>query len=225
MASKFLSLLTCLALLVACGCDSKPGGGQQPAQGSANQRAGSNAAGAQPTPSASPADGAGGSCALIEASEIASVQGAQVRGTTPSHRQSGDFAISQCYYTASSADGTKNLSVHLEVTRAAQGGQPVKEFWEERFGRGEPGGREKGERAEKKGEGEREGEEGEESAPPRRVPGVGEEAFWLGNPKAGALYVLKGDNIVRVSVGGPDDVKTKIEKSKRLAAFALKRLT
>jgi len=86
-------------------------------------------------------------------------------------------------------------------------------------------GREKGEKAEKKGEGghAREEEEGEAN-PPQPVPGIGEEAFWLGSPKAGALYVLKGDQMVRVSVGGPDDMKTKIEKSKKLAAKALKRL-
>ncbi|HEX8501841.1 MAG TPA: hypothetical protein VF659_14755 [Pyrinomonadaceae bacterium] len=222
MASKFGLLLTCLALLVACGCDSQSGGGRQAAQGNARQQGGSNVAGAQPTTSPSPADKSGGSCALIEASEVASVQGAQVRGATPSDRQSGNFAISQCYYTVASADGTKNLSVHLELTRGSKGGPPVREFWEEKFGREAGEEHEKGGKAGKKGEGER---EEEESAPPQRVPGVGEEAFWLGNPKAGALYVLKGDNIVRVSVGGPDDVKTKIEKSKRLAAFALKRIT
>lgn len=217
MVGKVGLLLTCLALSFAGGCDANSGGGQRPAQAHAP---------AQGQPTAAPApDAAGGACGLIEASEVAAVQGARVRGLTPSDRPGGDFAASQCYYAVSSDDGLKNLSVHLEVTRG-KGGAALKEFWEGRFGREERREREEGEKGEKKGEGARARDEGEEeSAPPQRVEGIGEEAFWLGNPRAGALYVLKGDNMVRVSVGGADDMKTKIEKSKRLAAFALKRLT
>lgn len=33
----------------------------------------------------------------------------------------------------------------------------------------------------------------EKSAPPERIRGIGDEAFWIGNKIAGALYVLKGD--------------------------------
>jgi hypothetical protein len=53
---------------------------------------------------------------------------------------------------------------------------------------------------------------------------VGEKAFWSGNRFGGALYVLKGDVFIRISVGGPDKEETKIEKSKRLAEKALGRL-
>ncbi|MBA3242476.1 MAG: hypothetical protein H0T60_14700, partial [Acidobacteria bacterium] len=59
---------------------------------------------------------------------------------------------------------------------------------------------------------------------PRPVDGLGEEAFWLGNNKMGALYVLNKNRMVRVSVGGPDEEGSKIEKSKKLAEKALKRL-
>jgi len=47
----------------------------------------------------------------------------------------------------------------------------------------------------------------------------------MGSEKAGAVYVLTKNRMVRVSVGGPDDAKTKIEKSKTLAAKVLKRLS
>lgn len=40
---------------------------------------------------------------------------------------------------------------------------------------------------------------------------------------AGALYVLKEDAILRISVGGASDIKTKLEKSKTLAQKALAR--
>lgn len=203
MVGKVALVVTCLALSLAGGCRSESDGGR-PA----------------PTASATASAAPGGACGLIEASEIAAVQGAQVRGTTPNDRPGGRFAVSQCYYAVSSDDGLKNLSVHLEVTRG-KGDASLKEYWEERFAR------EGGEEREKGGEG-REGPRGaeeEESAPPQRVEGIGEEAFWLGSPRVGALYVLKGDRVVRISVGGSDDTRTKIEKSKRLAAFALKRLT
>ena len=40
----------------------------------------------------------------------------------------------------------------------------------------------------------------------------------------GALYVLKGESYIRISVGGAGDQAQKLEKSKTLAAFVLKRL-
>jgi len=87
----------------------------------------------------------------------------------------------------------------------------VKNYWEEAFG----------EKDKSKG-GER---EEERSAPPQRVAGVGEEAFWIGNNRGGAVYALNRDKLVRVSVGGPDDQKTKIEKSKRFVPDVLQRLS
>ena len=68
-------------------------------------------------------------------------------------------------------------------------------------------------------------EEDEKVSAPQRVEGIGEAAFWTGNRVGGALYVLKRDSYIRVSVGGAEDQKTKIEKSKALARLALKRLS
>jgi hypothetical protein len=224
--------LLCVLLFIADGCSSGSNGGQQPAQSNTGQQqtnavqqsAASANNSAQPQPSASAQTT--NACALIQNSEIEAIQGAKVTGLQPSTRAGGDFNISQCYYTVVSADGTKNLSVHLEVTEGS-GRASVKEFWEERFGGAER--EEKGERERKEGKKEGEkgkgGEEEEESTPPLRVKGVGDEAFWVGSLKAGALYVLKGERMVRVSVGGGDDVNTKIDKSKKLAAAVLKRLT
>ena len=64
----------------------------------------------------------------------------------------------------------------------------------------------------------------EEGKPPKEVEGVGSDALWSGNAKAGALYVLRRNVILRISVGGPGSEKEKIAKSKRLAAVALRRL-
>lgn len=207
--------LLCLWLLQSSGCESKPAGGQnspQPA-GSAQTIPATNPAGgnmeAKPaTAGATEAGGGGDACALIEASEIEAVQGVGVRQSTPSGRASDGLSVAGCYYTVISADGTKNLSVHLEVTRAdpapSAGQQDVLgNLWKEKFEHGI---------AKKKFD------------KPKPVDGVGEEAFWLGNNKMGALYVWRKNRMLRVSVGGPDEEDTKIEKSKRLAEKALKRL-
>jgi hypothetical protein len=59
--------------------------------------------------------------------------------------------------------------------------------------------------------------------PARKIPDLGEEAFWTGGP-AGGLFVLQGYYYLRISVGGADDEATKIRKSTALAQLVLKRL-
>ncbi len=67
--------------------------------------------------------------------------------------------------------------------------------------------------------------EGEEEArKPRRIEGLGEEANWVGTPITGALYVLQGDNFVRISIGVVGEESVRIEKSKILARAVVKRL-
>jgi len=56
------------------------------------------------------------------------------------------------------------------------------------------------------------------------IAGVGEEAYWTGNRFAGALYVLRGDMFLRISVGGIRDQQARIATAKALALAALKRL-
>jgi hypothetical protein len=159
-------------------------------------------------------DGPLDACALIEKLEIASVQGVEVQQLQPTSQKNSDLDISQCYYTAISADGLKNLSVYVQVIQRDSKSAPrdaLKEFWKERFGR---------ESKEKRRE---ETDEEEAINPPLRVSGVGDEAFWLGSSRGGALFVLKKDRVVRVTVGG-SDAKAQIEKSKTLAKKALTRL-
>jgi len=72
----------------------------------------------------------------------------------------------------------------------------------------------------KESEPERE-KEGSEARP---ISGLGEEAYWVGNPVAGALYVLQGGVFLRISVGGVREESARIEKSKVLARAAVKRL-
>ena len=71
---------------------------------------------------------------------------------------------------------------------------------------------------------ERKREEEEEKAPPRPVKGVGRAAVWTGNQKAGAIYVLGRNAIVRVSVGGAASEEAKIKACTALAKNALRHL-
>jgi len=100
-------------------------------------------------------------------------------------------------------------SIVLTVTRKAEGGVDPSQSWREIFHREES--------ARKK-------EAKEEEKEPLQVVGVGDEAFWTGNRVGGALYVLKGNCYIRISVGGAGDQAQKIENSKKLALAVLKRL-
>jgi len=165
-------------------------------------------------------------CSLITNEEVGAVQGTTITDAKSSEGSDGRYLITQCYY----ASIGPNLSVSLAVTqfdpKNADGPSP-REQWEQTFGRF----REEKTETERK-EGEEKGapntrdgrEQGEQRTPPRKIDGVGEEAFWAGNRFGGALYVLKADVFIRVSVGGPDNEEKKVEKSKSLAEKALSRL-
>jgi hypothetical protein len=158
-------------------------------------------------------------CALITKEEVGAVQGTIISNTASSESASADYLMTQCYY----ASIGPNLSVSLAINQADPknpSSTSVREYWRQTFGRFYKEGSEKETREKGRvGEGQR-----EETGPPKRIDGIGEEAFWSGNRFGGALYVLKGDVFIRVSVGGPDTEETKIEKSKTLAQKALGRL-
>jgi len=168
-------------------------------------------------------------CALLNGPEIRSVQGESLKETKASGSAEKGFLVSQCFFTLP----TFSNSISLVVTQKGEGagGRDPKEFWEETFDKESEGEREKERDKKSAKEGEKEKararnheEEEEEAAPKQRVTGVGDEAFWTGSRVGGALYVLKGNTYIRVSVGGAGDQESKINKSKALARMALKRL-
>jgi hypothetical protein len=159
-------------------------------------------------------------CELIQKEEIEAIQGSPVKDTTSSSVSDQGMRASQCFYTTTEA----NRSVSLMLTQAdPDSPKKAKDFWEATFGRREvdekESGRGKGQTERKKISGEE-----EESVPPKKIGGVGDEAFWVGSRVGGALYVLKKDTFIRISVGGPENEKARIDKSKKLAEKALERL-
>jgi hypothetical protein len=147
-------------------------------------------------------------CALLTDSEIQSVQGEAIKETKLTGQLTGGLVISQCFFTLP----TFNKSISLIVAHKGDGAgaREPQEFWRTTFHAAR-----KEDKARKKSE--------EESDPPKKISGLGDEAFWMGNRIAGALYVLKGDAYVRVSVGGPSD-KASQTRARTLAQKALARL-
>jgi hypothetical protein len=164
-------------------------------------------------------------CGLIKNEEIEAVQGSPITDTKSSGHSNAGLHSAQCFYTA--AEYVKSVS--LSVTRSdpdSANKRTGKDFWKETFGRyeGEEKARE-GDQQKKESLREQKRREGEEKgAPPKKITGVGDEAYWSANRVGGALYVLKKDAFIRISIGGADNEETKIEKTKKLAEKALGRL-
>jgi hypothetical protein len=158
-------------------------------------------------------------CSLVSKEEVESVQEAPLNDTKSSERSDGVFRVSQCFYAA--AEFSKSVSLAMiQKDPDHSATRSPKDFWKEKFGRysGEERERDKDEKAKERKE------EKEESIPPKKIEGIGDEAFWASNRFGGILYVLTGDAFISISLGGTDDEETKIKKSKALAQQALKRL-
>jgi hypothetical protein len=162
-------------------------------------------------------------CMLLTSKEVQLVQGEALKEAKSSGRSEGGFSTSQCFFTLP----TFTNSISLTVTRRGDGPgtRDPKQFWKETFHR-ETESEQAPDRDRNKGQERYDGgkEEEEKGAPPEKITGVGDEAFWAGSRFGGTLYVLKGNGFIRVSVGGTGDQETKIKKSKALARTVLKHL-
>ena len=165
-------------------------------------------------------------CSLLTTSEIQAVQGEPLKETKASQQRGGELITDLCYYELP----TPSNSVSLALTYAASGKrEDLRGFWENTFAKAEEKDRDEkkkpnARKAEKEREAQRGGEEEEEGAKPEKISGLGDEAFWLGSRVGGALYVLKGDRYIRISIGGAGNNETKLNKSKNLAKKALARM-
>jgi hypothetical protein len=179
-------------------------------------------------------------CALLTSKEVKAVQGEELKEAKSAAQSAGGFAISQCFFTLP----TFSNSISLMVAEKGNGPDATEpeEFWRERFHEDmdQHDDKDRAREREKDRAREREKDKGservaqhdqkrgeaeeEEGAPPQKISGVGDEAYWVGNRIGGALYVLKGDAYLRISIGGPLDQTGKIRKSRVLAKNALARL-
>ena len=212
-----LAILFGLMLISGLGCKSTqnqtPINNATPAAESSIQAAASTpAAASSPAGSVANAPNKVDACTLLTSDEIKVVQGEGLKTTKPSQQAGHEFVIDICYYELPTPSNSISLSLAQPNPNKKDS---VREFWENSFGDSEHGRKEK----EREGEGEI-----EEGAPPRKVAGVGQEAFWFSSPIGGVLYVLKGDHYIRISVGGKGTSESKLNKSKALAQKAIARL-
>jgi hypothetical protein len=119
----------------------------------------------------------------------------QIQGERPVEtKPSEQDRFHQCFYRLP----TFTSSVTIGVA------QDAREFWEQTFT--------------ERGEGE------EEEAAMREVSGIGDEAKWSALPIGATLYVLRGETMLRVALGGKDPDAVRLEKATALARKALRRL-
>jgi len=218
MPAKAYAFIFCLVVLTA-GCSSNDTSTTNTANtpASASPGATANPATSPATPNTAAVKAKIDTCSLLTSADLKEVQGEAVKEAQRSDRQDGAFIVSQCYYSLP----TSSNSVVLNVTTASEGAGVAnpRTFWKDTFGRKEEKGKDRGVK-----EKEKKGEEIEESVPPQKIAGLGEDAYWLASRVGGALYVLKKDLFFRISVGGAGDEKSKLKKSKTLAQQVLKRI-
>jgi hypothetical protein len=138
-------------------------------------------------------------CQVLTPRDIGRVQHAKLVNTKLTETSTSGIDVSQCFYQM--PHFTDSITVDLIRGKA-------REFWEKHFGDVRTVSDEVEER----------------ESQSTSVSGVGEKAVWSGNRMAGALYILNGDTIVRISVGGAGSTEQKIEKAKKLGAKVIRKL-
>ena len=146
-------------------------------------------------------------CRLLTDAEVRAVQGQAPTQKIPSEQPAGSFRFTQCFYRTAELSSSVSVALGIPLTDSKRSGP--RDYWQAQF--------------KSKERDERE-EPDEKKQEPRRLGGLGDEAFWVGDPVTGALYVLRGEVFLRVSVGGPLDQSQKIKRARTLAIYALKRL-
>ena len=142
-------------------------------------------------------------CSLIPKEEIERTQETRIDDVRGMGRADGDSLVSQCIYTAETASQSAVVAVTQNAPQAP-GKRTPRDRWDEAVSRA----------AKRRGEGK------EKFIPPKKIEGLGDDAYWMG----GAVYVLTGETMLRLSVGGPDPEETKMQKSKALAQQVLSQL-
>ena len=162
------------------------------------------------------ATGTHDACSLVSKEEVGSVQASPVTDTNSSERSEDVFRVSQCFYATAESSKSVNLALVQERTDQQNNRSP-KDFWKEKFG---PYENEK----DRDAKAETNSGEKEQGPAPKKIGGLGDDAYWVTNRFGGMLYVLKGDAFISIGLGGTDDEETKLKKSKVLAQKALQRL-
>ena len=160
-------------------------------------------------------------CALLTPAEIEAAVGEPLKETKFSAQHTAGMRTAQCVFVMP----TFAKSVSLAVTSPASersSAKSVRVFWNNQFHSQSLA----ADRNEKEARNTMplSKEKEEEREKPRPISGLGQEAYWVGSPISGALYVLQGDSFLRISIGGIREEPARIEKSASLARATLARI-
>src|SRR5258706_2222814 len=152
-------------------------------------------------------------CDLLSTTSLEQAQNGKFFAAHPTSHDDGSFTSSLCFYKLQ----PESRSVSLEViSHSAKDHFSPREFWRKKFHPSEEEATEK-ENAFESTESARESAERKNKRPPQHLAGIGEDAFWVDTGRDGALYVLAGDSILRLSLGGRDPQSVKAKKASALA--------
>jgi hypothetical protein len=155
-------------------------------------------------------------CTLLTKEEIQSVQGSPIRESTGSVRADGGLRVAQCFYTAQDYSKSVVLSTTQTDFNQQNPKRNLKQLWDKTFHREFKANKEDSDEVEAKNGGE---DEEHELPPPKKIMGLGEEAFW----SSGSLYIFTKDSFIRIAIGGPESEETKIARLKTLAEKVIQR--
>lgn len=142
-------------------------------------------------------------CELLTADDINAVQHVAVKERKSSADSARGLRFAQCFYAAD--DFVRSISVTvINDGSSATNANAVQTFWQKTFNPQRNVGRKNAARA---------------------IADLGDAAFWTSDSRAGVLYVLAGDVVIRLSVGGVSDEAERLQRTTALARAVLRRLS
>src|SRR5207253_9170705 len=144
-------------------------------------------------------------CSLVSKEEVASVQEAPVNETKSSEHSDGVLRVSQCFYTA--AEFSKSVILALVQPDSKQRSErSPKDFWREKFGPYNGHQKERDEKPETKSA------EKQQGPAPKKIDGLGADAYWVSSRLGGVLHVLIGGAFFPFGIGGSDVEEDNLQK-------------
>src|SRR4051794_12416647 len=162
-------------------------------------------------------------CQLLSSQDIESTQNSILRKLNPKQFVQNGFRISLCVFQTSDISKSLQLSI-IESDPDDPQKHDVHNLWEVMFRKKRN--RDKKETGTKKRETESDEDDDEGGLAIKdstRIRKIGDDAYWSTSQYGGALFILRGDRIFRVSIGGAEPLSVKLSKSKVLGFAALTR--
>lgn len=147
-----------------------------------------------------------GICKTFSAGDLEQIQGAKLRLVKPPEHD-GKLTVASCYFRMD--PDAKSVSLEI-ISRSKGDAMDPREFWRSRFDKSRE-------------EDEGEAESTERRRPPEKIDNLGDEAYWFDTGRDGALYVLRGGKIIRLSLGGATPRDRKKKQAEQLARVIVTR--